>query len=71
MYRSYCNERGCPGHVKNWESCRELRAFAGSTAPGSWMDRTGGAVRANAAFKAGKTGAAGGIRQAFAVSGPK
>ncbi len=36
MYRRYCNERGCPGHVKNWENCRELRAFAGATAPAAW-----------------------------------
>jgi hypothetical protein len=28
MYRNYCNERGCPGHVKNWESCLERRIFA-------------------------------------------
>lgn len=31
MYRNYCNERGCPGHVKNWESCLERRLFAGRT----------------------------------------
>lgn len=27
MYRSYCNQPGCPGHYKSWERCDHLRAF--------------------------------------------
>ncbi len=38
MYRNYCNERGCPGHVKNWESCLERRIFA---SPASATGATG------------------------------
>ncbi|MBU1248218.1 MAG: hypothetical protein KKB70_05935 [Proteobacteria bacterium] len=26
----YCKDNGCPGHIKNWESCREMRALGGA-----------------------------------------
>ncbi len=30
MYYHYCNEPGCPGHIKSWERCDHLRAFGGA-----------------------------------------
>ena len=30
MYH-YCKDQGCPGHIKTWESCREMRALGGTT----------------------------------------
>ncbi len=30
MYLTYCSDPGCRGHVKPWERCSDLMAFAAS-----------------------------------------
>ncbi|WP_029896552.1 hypothetical protein [Desulfohalovibrio reitneri] len=27
MLLYYCNDPACPGHIKNWERCGDLKAF--------------------------------------------
>ncbi len=48
MFKHYCNERGCPGHVKSWERCADRRIFKMRPGPGyeNWNRFGCGAVSA-------------------------